>query len=108
MTEYELLEKGVFIPTKFDDSILVNLRIGNKVLLFANECPLIINLGEHQIGCKRLINTQIFLFPKKWLSIFYWDDLWGLCADDINVINSIITLESIYINNGKLIIYIND
>lgn len=52
MTEYELLEKGIYIPTQYDDSIIVNLRVGNKILLNTDNYPIIIGLSNRQQGCE--------------------------------------------------------
>lgn len=52
MTEYELLEKGIYIPTQYNESIIVNLRVGNKILLNTDDYPIIIGLSNKQINCR--------------------------------------------------------
>lgn len=108
MTEYELLEKGIYIPTQYDDSIIVNLRVGNKILLNTDDYPIIIGLSNKQINCRWLNGQSIFLFPKPHLCVFYWHEKYGLQADDIDVVPCFITLDDIRINNGNLWLHIYD
>lgn len=109
MTEYELLEKGVYVPIRYDESIIVNLRVGNKILLNTDDYPIIIGLtNKQQYYYSWLIGQSIFLFPKSHLCVLHWDEKYGLRADGTDVLPCLITLNDIRINNGILLLRIYD